>query len=252
MGLAAVSKGSVSCRAGQCARCALRPTTALPRGARRCPLPWLSLGGPATLPYFSTGCCTDSQGWHGPFSMLLPSPSSSQVSCRGGKNSELSHPSQHWVLTLEPRYENEKLMALRGLAGWAPLPCPPGGCQGRARTRGVSRGWSHTRPHLQRCRARWSELMFILIMSSQCIRKLIKSTHYGGMFHSELCRCWEELSPTGSARHPALAGRERMWVPSSPPHLPFPRWQGGQRGCAGHGAAGALPPGESRSLGFSP
>lgn len=26
-------------------------------------------------------------------------------------------------------------------------------------------------------RARWSELMFILIMSSQCIRKLIKSTH---------------------------------------------------------------------------
>lgn len=129
MGLAAVSKGSVSCRAGQCARCALRPTTALPRGARRCPLPWLSLGGPATLPYSSTGCCTDSQGWHGPFSMLLPSPSSSQVSCRGGKSSELSHPSQHWVLTLEPRYENEKLMALRGLAGWAPLLCPPVGAR---------------------------------------------------------------------------------------------------------------------------
>lgn len=48
-----------------------------------------------------------------------------QVSCRGGKSSELSHPSQHWVLTLEPRYENEKLMALRGLAGWALPPCLP-------------------------------------------------------------------------------------------------------------------------------
>lgn len=38
-------------------------------------------------------------------------------------------------------------------------------------------------------------------------------------------------------RREALGTRPRRggrgWVPSSPPRLPFPRWQGGQRGCAG-------------------
>lgn len=184
MGLAAASKGSASCRAGQCARCVSRPTAALPRGARRCPLPWLSPGGRATLPCF-TGCCTDSRGCWRPRGGVGTSSSPEQLPGELSGwlgSSELSHPSQPRVPTLEPRGEREKLLARRGLAGWAPLPWPPppvGGGAGRGDPRGVP---GRERPQLRRCRgvrcrARWSEPMFILIMSSQCIRKLIKSTH---------------------------------------------------------------------------
>lgn len=52
------------------------------------------------------------------------------------------------------------------------------------------------------------------------------------MFHSELCRRWE--SPP---QREALCARPRRggrgWAPSWPPRLRSPRWQGGQRGCAG-------------------
>lgn len=117
MGLAAASKGSASCRAGQCARCAPRPTTALPRAARCCPLPWLSPGGPSDPPapqhrvmLHGLPGVLNTPGWRGRFS----------VSCRGGRSSELSHPGEN------PQRKGEaNLAARRGLAGWAPLAWPP-------------------------------------------------------------------------------------------------------------------------------
>lgn len=134
-----------------------RPTTALPRGARRCLLPWLSPGGPADPPVLQHWVphrlpgVLETPGWRGGFSVLLPAPSSSQGTCWGGRSSELSHPGEHWVPSLEPRSEREKRTSWReglGRVGTSALAPPvgagtrggPAGCPGAGATRGRSCG----------------------------------------------------------------------------------------------------------------
>lgn len=189
MGLAAVPKGSVSCPAGQCARCA--PASCLgPAGGLGAGSPG-TLGSPAALPHRG-GLEVRGQPRGAVAHLFTPQqhPGVPGTLLGGGRAGTV--PPQCWVLCPQPRSRKGEadVVVMRGFTGWAPAaPAPPRlveaghGVQGGPVKHffgvGAMCGPSCSAAGVcaARCRARWSGLMFILIMSSQCTCKLIKSTH---------------------------------------------------------------------------
>lgn len=114
MGLAAVPKGVRPAEPDNAPAVPHVAPQPCPEGLGTVPCPGCVPGGtrhPPVLRHWvlhSLPGVLETPGWRGRPSVLLPAPSSSQVSCWGDWSSDLSHRSQGWVPTLEPHGEVEK------------------------------------------------------------------------------------------------------------------------------------------------
>lgn len=114
MGLAALPKGARPAEPDNAPAVPRVHHSPAQRGSALCPALAVSPAGTCHPPVLQHWVLhwlqwvLESPGWRGRLSVLLPAPSSSQVSCWGEGSSELSHPSQRWVPTLEPRNKREK------------------------------------------------------------------------------------------------------------------------------------------------